>query len=236
MVAAASWARLQNARKADVPTVSQEEIAALQEFQYNDTLQGQSIRLIKLEDGEFNNPIQCTLETHSLDGSTRYEALSYVWGDPHDTIPFSCAGRRLHVTRNLHAALRKMRMINDMRKHAPLWIDAVCINQANVDEKTVQVRLMGEIYAGASLVHIWLHDVPRESVADTLEGVKMMKIVDSEIMRIEKSQKAGGMDDVAYRSVEAYSKKHRMDPAIQWLKILKVVMTEWFNRILVLQE
>lgn len=57
MVAAASWARLQNARKADVPTVSQEEIAALQEFQYNDTLQGQSIRLIKLEDGEFNNPI-----------------------------------------------------------------------------------------------------------------------------------------------------------------------------------
>jgi hypothetical protein len=71
--------RLQNARKADEPTVSQEEIEALAKFLHNDTLQGQSMRFTKLKDREFDYPIQRTHSTHSLDGSAGYEALSYVW-------------------------------------------------------------------------------------------------------------------------------------------------------------
>jgi hypothetical protein len=37
-----------------------------------------------------------------------------------------------------------------------LWIDAICINQKNADEKQAQVPLMGEIYANATEVMVWL--------------------------------------------------------------------------------
>ena len=37
-----------------------------------------------------------------------------------------------------------------------IWIDALCIDQASVEEKSSQVTLMGEIYELASVVLIWL--------------------------------------------------------------------------------
>lgn len=38
----------------------------------------------------------------------------------------------------------------------PLWIDAVCINQEDPAEKRAQISLMGEIYASAQSVLVWL--------------------------------------------------------------------------------
>jgi hypothetical protein len=46
------------------------------------------------------------------------------------------------------AATRKERVF------APLWIDAVYINQADAEEITDQLKLMSRIYAEASLVII----------------------------------------------------------------------------------
>lgn len=40
----------------------------------------------------------------------------------------------------------------------PLWVDAICINQNNNDEKTSQILLMGDIYATAQHVIVWLGD------------------------------------------------------------------------------
>ncbi|OHF02893.1 hypothetical protein CORC01_01651 [Colletotrichum orchidophilum] len=42
----------------------------------------------------------------------------------------------------------------------PFWIDAICIDQTNPQEKAVQIPLMGEIYARSLAVYIWLgkHD------------------------------------------------------------------------------
>ncbi|KAK4124589.1 HET-domain-containing protein, partial [Parathielavia appendiculata] len=37
-----------------------------------------------------------------------------------------------------------------------LWVDAVCINQAHLTEKTEQVRQMAQVYASASRVIVWL--------------------------------------------------------------------------------
>lgn len=39
-----------------------------------------------------------------------------------------------------------------------IWIDAVCINQANIKGKEHQIPLMAEIYPGARLVYVWLGD------------------------------------------------------------------------------
>jgi Heterokaryon incompatibility protein (HET) len=37
-----------------------------------------------------------------------------------------------------------------------IWIDALCIDQANISERTAQVRMMGQIYSGAERVMVWL--------------------------------------------------------------------------------
>jgi Heterokaryon incompatibility protein (HET) len=53
----------------------------------------------------------------------------------------------------LEAALYKFR---NRRINGEIWIDAICINQKDIGEKNVQVPLMGEIYASAACVIVWL--------------------------------------------------------------------------------
>ncbi|KAK0610792.1 heterokaryon incompatibility protein-domain-containing protein [Immersiella caudata] len=61
--------------------------------------------------------------------------------------------RQLEVTSNLESSLRYLRN----EKHSvALWIDALCINQADEDEKRVQIQRMDWVYANAAPVIIWL--------------------------------------------------------------------------------
>lgn len=64
-----------------------------------------------------------------------------------------CNGHECTVTKNLGAALQKLRLPDGARK---IWIDALCINQDDVLERNEQVRLMGEIYSRCSRVIVWL--------------------------------------------------------------------------------
>ncbi|OXV07873.1 hypothetical protein Egran_04363 [Elaphomyces granulatus] len=122
-------------------------------------LTGDNIRLLILRPGSLNVPIHCQLEQVSLSDGHAYEALSYVWGNASDTSPMSLDGVLYHITKNLECALRYLR-----HKESPrvLWVDAVCINQNDEDEKSEQVPKMGEIYSGATKVYAWLGEADRQ--------------------------------------------------------------------------
>ena len=92
------------------------------------------------------------LETVALE-SEPYTALSYVWGDPSDRVPFVLDNHHLPITRNLALALQALRLDDEP---FVLWIDAICINQDDLKEKSEQVLRMKEIYASASLVIVWV--------------------------------------------------------------------------------
>lgn len=64
-------------------------------------------------------------------------------------------GKQHEVTENLYSALRRLRQID--RKHF-LWVDAICINQEDLRERSEQIKLMGDIYRNAKEVLIWLGD------------------------------------------------------------------------------
>ncbi len=87
-----------------------------------------------------------------------YTALSYAWGDP--SVPGGAdvlvAGGALPVTANLAAALRQLRGTEFSPARSLWWIDALCINQADVAERNAQVALMRRIYASATRVQVWL--------------------------------------------------------------------------------
>ncbi len=95
----------------------------------------------------------------SLDEPSEFEALSYVWGSKKDDVEIVLGGQVKTVTRNLGSALHHLR--ND-EKERVLWVDAVCINQGDLGERSSQVQLMQRIYSGASQVVVWLGPLKRE--------------------------------------------------------------------------
>ncbi|KAH8591128.1 heterokaryon incompatibility protein-domain-containing protein [Bisporella sp. PMI_857] len=114
------------------------------------------IRLLTLhpsQDGR--DPITCSVEPHLLELSPPYEALSYAWGNPNDMCPtpIDINDDPINIATNLEAALRVLRYHDRTRI---LWIDALCINQTDVQEKNCQIAMMGSIYEKADNVLIWL--------------------------------------------------------------------------------
>ncbi|KAI0401014.1 HET-domain-containing protein [Xylaria palmicola] len=100
-------------------------------------------------------PIQCRLEHVRLEQRPQYEALSYTWGDQSKQHPISvdAAGSTVDVGENCLFALRSLRRAAEPRR---LWIDALCINQADLDEKTEQLPIVGDVYQSASETIIFL--------------------------------------------------------------------------------
>src|SRR5687768_9455999 len=94
------------------------------------------IRVLTLHPGTWKDPIRCSLHTVRLEDNPRYEALSYAWGDADDCRPVMVDARVVQVTANLETALRRLRHPDRDRA---LWVDALCINQQDNDEKSHQV-------------------------------------------------------------------------------------------------
>ncbi|KAK4151849.1 heterokaryon incompatibility protein-domain-containing protein [Chaetomidium leptoderma] len=108
-----------------------------------------SIRLLALDadrSWRLNNTPLATCPT--------YKALSYHWGDANDTLPISCNGVEIQVTRNLHTALDQLK--STFPNGVTIWIDALCINQRDKVEQAQQVAIMHDIYSRAQEVLIWL--------------------------------------------------------------------------------
>jgi hypothetical protein len=115
------------------------------------------IRLLTLVSANDSKaPVKCSLQHVTFAQKPKYEALSYTWGDETTRKKISIDGKEFEVGQNLYHALKHIRHINRDRV---LWIDAICINQANVPEKNQQIRMMPFIYSRAIQVLIWL-DVP----------------------------------------------------------------------------
>ncbi|KAI1455534.1 HET-domain-containing protein [Annulohypoxylon moriforme] len=96
-----------------------------------------------------------------------YDALSYTWGGLQKTNEIGVDGQTLGITRNLYMALTKLRSPTESRC---LWIDAICIDQGNVQERNHQVQMMKRIFSTASSVIIWLGDA-EGCIRDTLEMI-----------------------------------------------------------------
>ena len=71
------------------------------------------IHLATIKSGTQPEPIRCNLGYISLNGKSKYEALSYVWGDRSIRIPILLDEHLFGVTQNLDLALRVLRVLTD---------------------------------------------------------------------------------------------------------------------------
>lgn len=134
-----------------------------------------TIRLLCLHGSDSaTSPIHCSLEAHQLGlaDAPLYEALSYTWADENGDKRLRCPifiGPQYHVlltTNSCSSALRRFRTRHDRL----LWVDAICINQDNVEERDYQVSLMRKIYSSAGRVLIYLGP----ATEDTDEAMRLV--------------------------------------------------------------
>ncbi|KAI1363493.1 heterokaryon incompatibility protein-domain-containing protein [Xylaria arbuscula] len=125
------------------------------------------IRLLVVQPGGFDDPIKCSFDYICLNRDEPpllpFDCLSYCWStsnstaniflDPDYDGSLSWDGREIPVGNNVETAMRRIRNADQPLR---IWIDNVCINQEDLEERSGQVRIMSLIYSKASTVHIWL--------------------------------------------------------------------------------
>ncbi|XEV01544.1 hypothetical protein FSHL1_006831 [Fusarium sambucinum] len=132
---------------------------------YSALTNSKNIRLLRLSPStSFSDRIEGYLFEYTLSRSGKnahlYEALSYTWGAPDRGHSIWIEGNELLITANCHAALSQLR--DDLLDRI-VWIDAICIDQKNKDERGTQVQLMAEIYCKARQVIVWLGEATPET-------------------------------------------------------------------------
>ncbi|RWA09588.1 hypothetical protein EKO27_g5528 [Xylaria grammica] len=116
------------------------------------------IRLLEIFPGSsLSSPIEARLFNTSLESpGLSYEALSYVWGsvpDPQQWGSIRVNGLMQRVAPNLQNALSSLRLADRSRV---LWVDSICINQGDLEERARQVVLMARIFAKAERTVVYL--------------------------------------------------------------------------------
>ena len=115
-------------------------------------------RLLRLHPAKTPATLEADLITIPLSSSPEYVALSYEWGPKNTEASgrdyMAIGAQNVEIRQNLSNALRTIRSV----RTSPLWIwvDAICINQGNDDEREDQVKLMSEIYRSAAVVWVWV--------------------------------------------------------------------------------
>ncbi|KAF7896489.1 hypothetical protein EAF00_006503 [Botryotinia globosa] len=134
------------------------------------------IRLLELDNVEGEGKtteLRCNVGAWHFDHTPSYHAISYFWGSTEFSTTINVNGRSLKINSNAGYALRQAKWFGV--RH--LWMDSICIDQHNIEEKADQVKMMGNIYRNAScvLACVGLHDDDSEFVMRFFCKAKIFK-------------------------------------------------------------
>ena len=112
-----------------------------------------------------------------------YTTLSYTWGDRTKLRAIKVNGHIWEVTENLDDFLRSY-IMNKLTTLLPnearigWWIDALCINQKDIEERNQQVKRMTDIYQQSLQTVAWLGQASENSdlALDLLESIMLHHI------------------------------------------------------------
>ena len=176
------------------------------------------IRIIKSITGDNQLELSLDIQRIQKDDSRpkfSYNALSWCWRSPSDEVSkleplmivYKTRKYNFDVSRNLADALRTLKDRPD-----PLWVDWICIDQKNTEERNNQVQLMSAIYGEANCVYVWLGSHSAESKTAFEFIPELLKI------------------DQFPRLVDDSTVHHK------WRALKDLMMRDWFSRRWIIQE
>jgi hypothetical protein len=178
-----------------------------------------SIRVVTLQPAvDSSAEVICTLAKTIVTSET-YTALSYVWGDETNKQAIQVNGMPLQVPRNLYSVLKHIRSESEP---ILLWIDAICINQDDLDERSHQVNQMIDVYRSAKQTYIWLGD----EIENLDAGLSLLNWLDSQTT-------GKGLEDVIMALAEFAQSSYRKTG---WKAVAELVSRPWFSRVWIIQE
>ncbi|KAK4220897.1 heterokaryon incompatibility protein-domain-containing protein [Podospora fimiseda] len=184
--------------------------------------------------------INLTLFHAALDAQPThvFSALSYVWGEANNNRSIILDGQTFQVTNNLFTALTRL-YTDSFNGH--IWIDAICINQSDNDEKAVQVQLMSHIYTRAAKVLIWLGPEPDHGALQSIQylGTMFREQVRSRdgIGEIEFNNRASGFVQTVrqFAVTDGYGDSSKPDFNFELLWLF-FSQRPWWRRVWIIQE
>ncbi|KAI2633889.1 heterokaryon incompatibility protein-domain-containing protein [Xylaria nigripes] len=196
--------------------VSDAEINQNTALMYTQTGQlssGKVIRLLRLLPLSSGDDMGCDIINHDLDNILEeYEAVSYTWGETKEAV-IRINGRPIRTSEKV---LRMLQTLRDTWKPRLLWIDNICINQADATERSYQVSLMRHIYYRATNMIMWLDPSPETGVAIDL------------LLEISRSPGLTGL-----QGSHIYG---RRDQQKRFSALVRFIENDYFNRLWVIQE
>ncbi|CAN9411705.1 unnamed protein product [Alternaria alternata] len=157
-----------------------------------------------------------------------YETISYCWGPPRPPSTIRLNGHLTPVPASSEAALRRMRLSGRPRT---LWIDAVCIDQSSVTERSEQVAFMSTVYRSGirNLVYLGEDDgMARRGVKAIQDVVTDMRTATADMTLLSQTIHAKGIgsilasnegfsEDVDFEALEALF-------SISWFRPLSTML------------
>jgi hypothetical protein len=186
-----------------------------------------NIRILSIppapSDSDKTDPLECDIQVVSLGSLPQYETLSYVWGSDVGQVPIAVSGHRMEISRSLSGALRQLQLPDRARL---LWVDQICIDQQNLEEKADQVRLMSTIYTKCTRCIAWLGEVQEcVPLADADAAVQLLRYLAA--ARRAQDPHAEPLAPVV---------RDRFGAAVEALAYIGPPQSQWWMRIWTVQE
>ncbi|EFZ02213.2 heterokaryon incompatibility protein [Metarhizium robertsii ARSEF 23] len=248
---------------ADVPSLPQYTYAPL-------NAAASEIRLLALDTtGRPDDPIICRLIIASLDDAAEcppmfksapiecFTPLSYCWGTSSFTEHIVVDGHSFSVTPSLYNALRHFRKavpppedpfkrFQGDKAESYWWIDAICVNQNDVTERSSQVGLMTRLYKAAHMVHVWLGDEGDNStqamrlirdlayIPETPEDIESWNYIPKKAGQTYRPDGPGRpMVKLPVHETTFLSEQEKLD---NYAAIIRFYQRPWFSRVWIRQE
>lgn len=123
------------------------------------------IRLLVIYNDPDPKMVDYYFEHLDLDHPRPFYAMSYAWGQPGGAKALKVGKHTIMIRSNVDDMLRDIRrlkrngLVPDQGypdRRLRLWVDMLCINQLDDDEKSQQVSIMGRIFRDARMTLAWL--------------------------------------------------------------------------------
>jgi hypothetical protein len=220
-------------------------------YQYEALPSPTCIRLLELLPTASNGVIRCSLKTTELEDAPPFKALSYTWGSPQTSVAGAstpndfdsevpatkevksghqhtiiCDGCLVKVTSNLRDALHMLSNAIGM-PHMPksptyYWIDFLCMNQKDIEERNAQVARMADVYTKADGVVVWLgkEDQFTQDALTTVQRISAIPKEDWSLVPYTSFYDPGESRLVSSTRLTLYN----------WLGFIVLINRSWFKR------
>lgn len=129
------------------------------------------IRLIRVVDVMLGGEMHIELVTSSLDSNPAFTLLAYTWDVLSGQSEIVCNGRSILVQRKVEKMLHSVHTRRAEGGPALFFIDALCTNQEDFEEKSHQVQLYPDITHHAALTLCWLDATASQITAGFLARI-----------------------------------------------------------------